>query len=275
MLMNGIVACETLYPELPRLLPEAEVVYVPQWYHEFPIHTPESERAHELLQDGIDTLEEQGVDQVTVIYHDPEALEGLQSEMVPLHVYRGGDCIEMYLDGKPTGPGEERKEGGTYYLTRGWIDVAVDSYKVYNAYAGRLDELVARFDEAEQSVSGMRVSWPESEKVQQAATRSESMRTDPAALLRTVMDSYRHVVLIDTDQLAPFHHEYAEWVREFFAEVIPEEGVRDVSLTVVEGTLDHLEAVLSDPETVSTVLTLDPGTPVPQEPGFRTGPQHP
>jgi hypothetical protein len=273
--MNGIVACETLYPELSRIASEAEVVYVPQWYHEYPIHTPESERAHDLLQDGIDTLEEQGVDRVTVIYHDPEALEGLQTEMVPLQVYRGRDCIEMYLDGKPNGPGEERKEGGTYYLTRGWIDVAVDSYKVYNAYAGNLEELRDRFDEAEQSTEGMRVSWPESEKIQRAAERSDSMRTDPAAILRTVIDSFRHVVLIETGLLTPFHHEYAEWVREFFAEVIPEDETRDVSLTVVDGTQEHLEALVTDPESLSAVLILDPGTPVPEEPGFRTGPQHP
>lgn len=273
--MNGIVACETLYPELPRVAPDAEVVYVPQWFHEFPIHTPESERAHESLQDGIDTLEEQGVDQVTVIYQDSDALEGLQTEMVPLSVYQGRDCIEMYLDDNPTGPGGERKEAGTYYLTRGWIDVAVDSYKVFRAYAGELEALRNRFDEAEQSTPGMRVSWPESEKVQQAATRSGSMRTDPAAILRTVMDAFRNVVLIDTGQLTQFHHEYAEWVREFFAEDIPEDEPRDVSLTVVEGTLDHLEAILTEPESVSALLTLDPGTPIPEESGYRTGPQHP
>ncbi len=272
--MNGIVACETLYPELPRIDPDAEIAYIPQWYHEFPIHTPESETAHQLLQERIDTLEERGVDQVTVLYHDPEALEGLQSETVPLHVYRGGDCIELHLEGEPNGPGGERKDGGTYYLTRGWIDVGVDSYKVYNAYAGRLDELRDRFAEAERADPEMRVSWPDSEKITRAAARSETMRTDPAALLRTVIDAYRHVVLVDTGNLQPFHHDYAESFQAFLAETIPENESRDVSLTVVEGNLDRLQAILTTPETVSDVLTLDPGTAVPKEPGYRPGPQH-
>jgi hypothetical protein len=272
--MDGIVACETLYPELPRIRPDAEIRYVPQWYHEFPIHTPESDRAHEFLQDAIDDLEASGVDRVTVIYHDPDALAGLQTETVPLSVYRGRDCIELHLDGPATGPGGERKNGVTYYLTRGWIDVAVDSYKVYKAYAGELETLRERFAAAKREDPKMRVSWPESEKVQNAAQRSDRMRTDPAALLRTVINGYRHVVLIDTGRLEPFHHGYAESFREFLAKVIPEDGPREVDLTVVDGQLDHLDAVLEAPEDVEAVLTVDPGTPVPEDSGFRTGLQH-
>lgn len=272
--MNGIVACETFYPELARIDPDADIRYIPQWYHEFPIHTPESEVAHDLLQERVDELETQGVDRIIVLYSDPKALEGLLTETVPLHVYQGGDCIEIFLPGEPTGPGVERKNGGTYYLTRGWIDVGVDSYKVYHAYAGRLDELRKQFEQAKQDNPGMRVSWPESEKIEQAAARSESMRTDPAALLRTVIDAYRHVVLIDTGRLEPFHHEYAASFQSFLAETIPEDGPRDVDLTVVDGTLETLRAVLTRPETADDVLTLEPGTPVPMKPGFRPGPQH-
>lgn len=273
--MDGIVACETLYTELPAVAPDAEIRYVPQWYHEFPIHTPESEKAHEALQEGIDALEAAGVDRVFVVYHDPDALVGLETDTVPLLVYRGLDCIDLQLNGEPTGPGGERKAGATYYLTRGWIDVAVDSYKVYRAYAGELEDLVADFEAARAEIPGMRVSWPESEKVQQAQARSGSMRTDPVALLRTVIDSYRHVALIDTGHLEPFHHEYAEWVREFFAETVPEDGPRAVDLEVLPGTLEHLLEIVDTPTAVPEVLALEPGEPAPEEPGFRPGPQHP
>lgn len=272
--MDGIVACETLYPDLPRMRPDAEIRYVPQWYHEFPIHTPESDRARELLQDAIDDLEDTGVDRVTVIYHDPDALAGLQTETVPLSVYRGRDCIELYLDGPASGPGGERKNKATYYLTRGWIDVAVDAYKVYMAYAGDLETLRERFAAAKREDPEMRISWPESEKVQNAARRSDQLRTDPAALLRTVIDAYRHVVLIDTGRLERFHHEYAESFRAFLAEIIPENGPRAVDLTVVDGHLDHLEAVLERPDAVAGGLTVDPGTPVPDATASKTGPEH-
>jgi hypothetical protein len=272
--MDGIVACETLYTELPAVAPDAEIRYVSQWYHEFPIHAPESEKGHAALQERIDELEAAGVDRVLVIYHDPDALAGLQTESVPLLVYRGRDCIDLQLNGEAAGPGGERKAGATYYLTRGWIDVAVDSYKVYRAYAGELEDLLADFEAARAEIPGMRVSWPDSEKVQQAQARSEGMQTDPAALVRTVLDSYRHVALIDTGHLEPFHHEYAEAVRAFFAEIVPEEGPRDVDLEVVPGTLDHLKRIVGAPDAVPEVLAVDPGEPVPAETGFRTGPQH-
>ncbi|MFB6109306.1 MAG: DUF1638 domain-containing protein [Halodesulfurarchaeum sp.] len=273
--MNGVVACETLYPELPHIDPDAAVTYVPQWYHEYPIHTPESETARELLQERIDELEARGVEQVIVIYHDPVALTGLTTDSVPLHVYRGRDCIELHLREEPSAPGGERKQEGTYYLTRGWIDAAVDSYKVYNAYAGTLDGLIARFEDAKREHPDMRVSWPEAEKIQQAAARSETMSADPAKLLRKVIGGYRHVVLVDTGRLTPFHHEYAESFREFLATIGPEAEPRDVSLTVEEGTAEHLEAILRAPTAVPKVVTVEPGVPVPEEAGFRTGPQHP
>lgn len=272
--MDGIVACETLYPELPRVAPEAEVAYVPQWYHEFPIHTPESDRAHRILQERIDELEARDLDQIVVIYHDPDALEGLRTDRVPLHVYRGRDCIELHLDTEPSGPGGERKAGGAYYLTRGWIDVGVDSYKVYRAYDGSLEDLRERFEIAAGSIPAMRVSWPKSEMLQRAAARSETMRTDPAELLEKIIGSYRNVVLIDTGVLHPFHHEYAGWFQTFLAGLGSDGSDGSVTLEVVDGTLEHLRSVLTTPEAVSTVETVGPGTSVPAEPGYRTGPQH-
>ena len=272
--MDGIVACETLYPEIPRLAPEAAVAYVPQWYHEFPIHAPESDRAHEILQAKIDALEKRDVDRILVVYHDPNAITDLQTDGVPLFVYRGRDCIELQLDREPTGPGEERKRGATYYLTRGWIDVAVDSYKVYKAYAGEIEELIEAFEEAQATIPRMRVSWPGSEKIQQARARSEQMQTDPAKLLRKVIESYQHLALVDTGQLKPFHYRYAEWFREFLGEIIPEEGNRDVEMEVVDGDQRELERVVKYPSSVPETVVLDPGERVPAEPGFRTGPQH-
>ncbi|MFW6458079.1 MAG: DUF1638 domain-containing protein [Halodesulfurarchaeum sp.] len=271
--MNGIIACETLYPELPSLSPESEFVYVPQWYHEFPIHTPESERANEHLQSGIDQLESRGVDEIIVIYHDPGALEGLQTEGVPLHVYRGRDCIEVQLTSESRGPGDERKRGNTYYLTRGWIDVGVDSYKVYKAYAGAIEELLSQFEAAEREHPSMRVSWPESEQIRNAASRSATMRTNAADLLRPIIESYIHVVLVDTGRLWPFHHEYAESFRDFLESTIGR-GETPVSLTVERGSTAELEKIVRTPAEVPDVISLEPGAPVPKETGWRTGPQH-
>jgi len=269
--MDGIVACETLYPELERLVPERPIRYVPQWYHEFPVNAPQPDRAHEALQEQIEALEARNVDRVIAIYHEPEALAGLQAESVPLQVYVGRDCIDLQLDVLPAGAGEECKQRGTYYLTRGWIDVAVDAYKLYRAYSGELADLEASFLAAKRDDQEMRVSWTKSETIQEAGERSEHIGSDPAALLRTVMDTYQRVVLIDTGLLRPFHEDYAEQFRSFLAETIPRDGTRSVPLEVSGGDLEILETLLTAPESTEGVLTVDPGVPVPEAIDTRNG----
>ncbi|AUX10154.1 hypothetical protein AArcSl_2533 [Halalkaliarchaeum desulfuricum] len=265
--MLGIVACETLYDELGRLAPDASIEFVPQWYHEFPIHAPESQRIHDQVQESIDTLEEEGVDDILVLYHDPAGVAGVSSSEVPLFVYWGGDCIELFLIDRPRGPHGERKSAGTYYLTRGWIDVGLDCFKVYSAYAGEYDGLVRRFEEAQENHPDMWVNWPHSERVQEAATRSERMQTPPEALVRDVVSCYHHVVLLDTGNLYPFHREYAESFRQFVIGVGGDDSAAaSASLSVSEADLSRLERILGEPESVREVERYDPGEPV-SEPG--------
>lgn len=273
--MHGVVGCETLYPELPRLVQDGVIRYVPQWYHEFPIHAPDSETSHALLQARIEEVESREVDDVVVIYGDPGALTGLRTRSVPLHVARGADCIGLHLDTEPNGQEEESRDRATYYLTRGWIDVGIDCFKVHEAYAGRLEALLERFERAKRTNPGMRVSWPESEHIQQAASRSSSLRTDPGDILRPVIGGYEHVVLVDTGRLNPFHHAYAESFRGFLDEVGSEDPHREVSLTVTERTLDRLHSIVRTPATRSDVISLEPEEPVPEGLTPHTGPQHP
>lgn len=261
--MHGIVACETLYDELRRRAPNASIEFVPQWYHEYPIHAPESERIHELVQEKIHALEDEGVDEILVLYHDPAGVAGVSTSDVPLFVYRGGDCIELFLTDSPRGRHGERKSAGTYYLTRGWIDVGLDCFKVYSAYAGKIDTLVRRFEEAQKKHRDMWVTWAQSERITDAAKRGERMRTPPEALVRDVVSCYHHVVLLDTGNLHPFHREYAESFRQFVYDVgVDESAAASVSLSEYEADLSRLDRILEDPETVGEVDRYDPGDSV-------------
>lgn len=261
--MLGIVACETLYDELRRLAPGAAIELIPQWYHEFPIHAPESERIHGLVQERIHTLERNGVDEILVLYHDPEGVAGVRTSEVPLYVHRGGDCIELFLTDRPKGPHGERKAAGTYYLTGGLIDVGLDCYKVYRAYAGEIDDLIREFEEAKNARPGMRTTWPESERIQNAIERSERMRTPPETLVRDVVSCYHHVVLLDTGNLHPFHRKYAEEFCEFVADVGGDDSPSaSVALSVVEGDTSRLKAVLESPDDAADVDRYPPETPV-------------
>lgn len=264
--MLGIVACEALYAELPTDDPSVAVEFVPQWYHEYPIHAPESETIHDLVQEGIDRLEARGVDAILVLYHDEEGMAGLQTAETPLHVFYGDDCIDIFLTANSRNRFGDRKATGTYYLTRGWIDVGLDAYKVYRAYAGTLDELAAQFRAAQTDNSGMRISWLDADRIAHAAERSEQMRSDPASLLRDVVSCYSQIRLIDTGTLLPFHHTYAEQFREFVSDVGSVNGSMDVSLQVSSGDRSLLANLLTEPTAVPDVETYPPGTPVPDRP---------
>lgn len=261
--MLGIVACETLYDELCRLAPDARVELVPQWYHEYPIHAPESKRIHDSIQGKIQALEKAGVDEILVLYHDPDGVAGVQTSEVPLYVHRGGDCIELFLADRPKGPHGERKAVGTYYLTRGWIDVGLDCFKVYKAYAGEIGELIRRFEEAQASHPDIRVTWPQSERIQEAAERSERMRTPPETMVRDIVSCYHHVVLLDAGNLQPFHREYAESFSEFVAEVGGDDSPSaSVALSVMDGDSSRLERILESPGDAPDVERYPPETPV-------------
>lgn len=266
--MLGVVACETLYEEIDRAPVDPAVEYVPQWLHEFPIHPPESSTIRRSIGDRIAALEARGVDEVLVLYHDPHGLEGLHTEGVPLHVHRGGDCIDLFIPERDPHSHGEWKAPSSYYLTRGWIDVGLDCYKVYTAYAGELDDLVETFRSARRRHPDLRVSWPDCDRIRRARARSGTMRTDPADLLASVVTCYQRVVLVDTGALLPLHYEYARSFRSFVGEMRARSGGRDdVELDTVEGDRSTLLALLEDPGAVADVSTYPPMTPVdPAEP---------
>lgn len=264
--MLGVVACETLYHELARSAPGAAVEFVPQWLHEFPIHPPESERIHRAVETKVAALERQGVDEILVLYRDPEGLAGIETTEVPLHVYRGGDCIDLFLPDQSRHRFEPRKAAHTYFLTRGWIDVGLDCYKLYAAYTGELESLVEDFQAARAEHPEIRVSWPESDHLTTVAERRASMRTAPEALMRPVVQWFHRVLLVDTGDLLPFHYAYARAFRSFLADLGTGEAERTaVPLAAIEGDRGALEALLADPSTGPDVETFPAGTPVTAE----------
>lgn len=261
--MLGIVACESLYEELGRSAPEATVAYVPQWLHEYPIHPPESSAIRRAVQTQVTALEDQGVDEILLLYHDPEGIAGVRSARVPLHVYGGWDCIDLFLPDGSLNRYGERKDPNTYYLTRGWIDVGLDCYKVYRAYAGTVGPLIDEFREAQRRHPGLRVTWPTCDRIRRARDLSGRIQSEPEALLRSVVGCFSRVVLVDTGAILPIHESYARSFREFVADVGSEGPmVPRVALERVEGDRTTLETLVTDPGGGPDVQTVPPGRAV-------------
>jgi hypothetical protein len=114
-----VVACATVIEEMLPLLPDGMAYEV----LDFGLHlTPEKLR--DKLQETIDAS---GAEADTVILGYglcSMAVVGLKATHCTLIVPRVDDCIAIFLGSAAAYKAELNKEPGTYYLTKGWIEVS-------------------------------------------------------------------------------------------------------------------------------------------------------
>lgn len=243
--MLGVVACEALYPAVERLVPDAAVRYVPPELHEFPANVPDERSLSAAVQARVDALDDPSLDRIAVCY----ALGGaeLRSTHAPLVLSRADDCVSQLLGpGEPTATGEP-KAAGTYYLTRGWIDAAVDAYKLYRAYRGEADALLARFEAAAADHPDLRVSWADGEAYARAVAAADRVTAEQAGRsVHEIVGYYDRVALVDAGDLHDVHREYAESFRAFLESLSADHGDgHAVEWAVVEGDLSPLRETLT------------------------------
>lgn len=247
--MMGVVACEALYNEVERLRPNAAVRYVPQELHEFPVNVPHEPNVEERLQAAIDDLDHDAdLDRIVVLYANSSGnISGLSSTHAPILVAEIDDCVSAVLDRPTSQTTGESKATGTYYLTRGTIDCGVDGYKLHEAYRGEIDDLVARFEQASEAHSDLRVTWADGDLFTSVVDRSRERPPDfVGAVFHEILGDFERVELVDTGGLYDIHREYAESFRAFVDRLSAEYGNgHDVDLAVVDGEPTLLERALS------------------------------
>ena len=265
--MHGIVACETLYPEVASLAPDAAVRYLPHDLHEFPIHVGDDREIGPHVESAIADLEAEGVSSIRLAFAGTTGLGGVTTEDVPLAVSLADDCVSQFrYDADTTATGEV-KQAGVYYLTRGTIDRAPDVYKLYLAFQGRTDELAARFEEAEGTHPDLTIDWAESRLYERARDRGASMSPESIdRFFASLLGYFDAVELIDTGSLYDVHEWYAGEVRDFLASLPTENGGnRSVAYRIAagdDGLLRELFASEDLPQESAYVARYDPGEPV-------------
>ncbi|MFB6361913.1 MAG: DUF1638 domain-containing protein [Halobacteriales archaeon] len=243
--MPGIVACEALYNLVDRFAPDAAVRYVPAELHEFPVNVPLPEAIHDRVQAAIEELDTPEVERIVVSYALGDAESELSTRHAALEVSAAADCVSTLL---PAGENEfgENKAPATLYLTRGWIDCGVDSYKLYRLYRDDLTELLAQFEAAADRHEDLRYTWHRGERFEQARQRPAPASAGLADdFFRSIVEHYHRVVLVDTGDLYSFHHEYAEAVRDFIVGLRTEQRRAEVDLTIVDAETEAFEALLA------------------------------
>ena len=122
-----IIACPTVLEEVrPFLTPEMQVRSL-----DFGLHT-NPDKLKKTLQSTIDEVEND-YDAVILGYGMcANGVVGLKSAKSHLIVPRVADCIALFLGSGERYRQENEKETGTFYLTKGWIEVCdtpLDEYK--------------------------------------------------------------------------------------------------------------------------------------------------
>lgn len=127
-----VIACATVIEEMLPLMPPGMGYQV----LDFGLHvTPNALR--ETLQAAVDAASLQ-YDTILLGYGlCSRAVIGLRATHCTLVVPKVDDCIAIFLGSKAAYTEQSRVEPGTYYLTKGWIEVADTPFAEYDRVAAR------------------------------------------------------------------------------------------------------------------------------------------
>ncbi|MFH1034086.1 MAG: DUF1638 domain-containing protein [Pseudomonadota bacterium] len=170
-----VLACRVFAHELAHLgLPEDSVTFLEQGLHRYP-----DELRRQVGAALAAWEDDPAVETVVLVYgFCGGGLEGLKSRRLNLALPLAHDCIPLLLGHMPRPrPGQ----GGSFYLSPGWVDHAKTPFTEYQETARRWDEETAQ--------------W----------------------VGREMLKSYCEVVMIETDDLVqPHHRAYAQGMAGLF-----------------------------------------------------------
>ncbi len=131
-----VIACATVIEEMQPYLPAD----VPAEVLDFGLHL-KPEELRRVLQTKIDEASQQA-DVIMLGYGlCSMAVVGLKATTATLVVSRSDDCIAIFLGSCAAYKPQTSKEPGTYYLTKGWIEVGDTPFSEY-------EKMLARYGEA-------------------------------------------------------------------------------------------------------------------------------
>jgi len=129
-----VLACATVIEEMDPMLPAG----IQRQVLEFGLHLRPNQLT-QALQAALD--ETTGADLVLLGYGQcSRAVIGLKSAQATLVVPRTDDCIAIFLGSRSEYLHQLSKEPGTYYLTKGWIEVGDSPFAEYQRLAQRYGE---------------------------------------------------------------------------------------------------------------------------------------
>lgn len=207
-----VMACATVIEEMQPLFPPG----IKHDVFDFGLHVnPDKLRA--TLQEAVNQVGED-IDTILLGYGlCSQAVIGLKSERCTLVVPRVDDCISIFLGSRSAYRQQCKAEPGTYYLTKGWIEVGDTPFSEY-------EKSVERFGEK----------------------RAER-------LMKIMLGNYKRLALINTGQYElERYRDYARKTAERFGLRFEEiEGSNTMVQKMINGSWDDEFIVVGPGETIS------------------------
>jgi hypothetical protein len=135
-----VIACATVIEEMLPLLP-ADVLHE---VLDFGLHLRPNELKR-VLQEKIDEASQKA--EVLLLGYGlcSMAVVGLQARTAHLVIPRVDDCIAIFLGSCAAYQAQAKKEPGTYYLTKGWIEVGDTPFEEHKRLVEKYGEAKAKY----------------------------------------------------------------------------------------------------------------------------------
>jgi hypothetical protein len=125
-----------------------------------------------IIQEEVDKAAEQDLDYVILSYGlCSNGILGVRANCHPIVIPRAHDCIALFLGSLERHMEEHKKEPGTYYLTKGWIEERKSPLGIYQEYCQRYDKETAEWAIKEELKNYTRIAL-----IDMGADLSESLR---------------------------------------------------------------------------------------------------
>jgi hypothetical protein len=129
-----VIACRVMEDEILNVTgKEHDISFIQYDYHDYP------ERLRTKIQDEID----RAVDYRYIILCFGlcgGATDGIRANSCPVIIPKTDDCISLFLGSKEKYDQLRKREGGTFFLTQGWIKYGNDALKDYQKWQIRYGE---------------------------------------------------------------------------------------------------------------------------------------
>src|SRR4030067_1445474 len=136
-----VIACNIMKDELLRF----QTTGISFFFLEQSLHrTPQKMKP--IIQEEIDRAAEQELDYIILSYGlCSNGILGVKANRHPMVIPKVHDCIALFLGSCNRYMEEQKKEPGTYYLTKGWIEEGKSPLGIYKEYCQRYGQETAEW----------------------------------------------------------------------------------------------------------------------------------